>query len=194
MSNSNSKKNAPNGKAKAKAGAKKPTVKEMVALPVDENAREVRKKEAYVAFIRWDISTKAERKANKDPKTQKEFAAKWDIAEDTIVDWKARADFQKLRGEMFKKKLAAEVPEVMADMRKRIKKIGKADEVELWLAYAEGWDKKRVLEIKPPVEFGEGDIRLLVSKLPPERQKHFRVTLAELLAEAEAANDNADAL
>lgn len=156
---------------------------------MDEKEREVRLKEAYIAFIRWDILTKAERKTDKEPKTQRDFAKKWDIAEDTIVDWKKRADFQKLRGDMFRKKLAAEVPEVMADMRKRIKKIGKADEVELWLAYAEGWDKKRVLEIKPPVEFGEGDIRTLVAKLPPDRQKHFRVTLAKLLAEAEAAND-----
>lgn len=171
---------------------KKPTAAEMVSLDTsnsDKEQRDVRLKEAYVAFIRWDILTAAEKKRDKEPKSQKEFAAKWDINEDTVSDWRKRADFQKMRSEMFRKKLAAEVPEVMADLRKRIKKYGMGMDVELWLAYSEGWDRKRVLEIKPPVEFGEGDIRLLVAKLPPEKQKLFRVTLAKLLAEAEAAND-----
>jgi len=171
---------------------KTPTVEQMVSVdaPVmDKEQRAVRLKEAYVAFIRWDILTAAEKKRDKEPKNQKEFAAKWDIHENTIVDWRKRADFQKMRSEMFRKKLAAEVPEVMADLRKRIKKYGMGMDVELWLAYSEGWDRKKVLEIKPPVEFGEGDIRILIAKLPPEKQKLFRVTLAKLLAEAEAVQD-----
>ena len=90
---------------------------------------------------------------------------------------------------MFRKKLADEVPEVMADMRKRIKKIGKADEVELWLAYSKGWDRKKILEIKPPLEFGEGDIRVLISKLPKDKQKTYYVTLAKLIADAQEAAD-----
>lgn len=173
-----------------KAKPKKQTVEEMVKLPVDDKERDARKKEAYVAFIRWDIMTLAEKKKAKEPLTQDKFAEKWGIAQRTPTDWKARADFQRLRSEMFRKKLAEDVPEVMADMRKRIKKIGKADEVELWLAYSEGWDKKRVVEITPPVQFGENDIRALVSKLPPEKQVKYYETIAKLLAEAIDADDD----
>ena len=170
------------------------TVAEMVDFPVNEKEREVRNKETYVAFIRWDILTLAEKKKEKAPKTQREFSQKWKIGEDTLSDWRNRADFQKLRSAMFRKKLAADVPEVMADMRKRIKRIGKADEVEVWLAYSEGWDRKHVIEIKPPLEFGEGDVRQLIAKLSPDKQKQYYVTIAKLLADARDANERADAL
>lgn len=190
MSPLNPKKNTPNGKSKAK----KQTVAQMVGPLERPEERDVKKKEAYVAFIHWTICTKAERKSQKLPSTQGEFAKKWDVLDCTLSEWKKRADFETLRGEMFRKKLAAEVPEVMADMRKRIKKIGKADEVELWLAYAEGWDKKKVLEIKPPLEFGDNDIRTMIALLPPEKQKEYYVTLAKLLSEAQAAHDATDGL
>lgn len=190
MSKPNLKKNAPTGKP----NGKKQTVAEMVAPLERPEERDVKKKEAYFAFIHWTICTKAERKAEKLPATQGEFSKKWGISEAGISEWKKRADFEKLRGEMFRKKLAAEVPEVMADMRKRIKKIGKADEVELWLAYSEGWDRKKVVEFKPPLEFAEGDVRALIAKLTPEKQKEYYVTIAKLLADARDAAELADAL
>lgn len=147
-------------------------------------------KEAYADFVRWSILTKLERKAEKAPDTQGQFATKWNIAPDTIVDWKKRADYPKLRGEAFRGKLAAEIPEVMADLRKRIKKYGIGLDVELYLAYAEGWDKKKVVEIKPTNDFGPGDIRALLAKLPKEKQKLYYGTLAKLIADATDADDN----
>ena len=136
-----------------------------------------------------DHSYQARDKTGKRAKDAKKFAVKWGIHEDTISDWRKRDDFEKLREDIFRKKLASEVPEVMADLRKRIKKYGMGMDVELWLAYSKGWDRKRVVEIKDPVTFGDGDIRNLIGKLPPEKQKLFRTTLAKLLAEAEALND-----
>lgn len=187
----------PENNFKKKGGKKKKplTTPEMVSVDTENpNERDVKveNREKYFAFIRWDILTLAEKKKEKAPKTQAEFSKQHGISEVTLSNWRARAEFQKLRSEMFRKKLAAEVPEVMADMRKRIKKIGKADEVELWLAYSEGWDKRRVIEIKPPVEFGEGDVRQLIAKLPEEKQKQYYVTIAKLLAEAQAANDDVE--
>lgn len=188
MSKPNPKKNNPNGKSKRNRN-NKPSMKEMIAPLERKEERDVVKREAYFAFLHWSICTIAERKKEKLPRTQGEFAKLWDVGEDTVSQWKKRADFEELREKMFRKKLADEVPEVMADMRKRIKRIGKADEVELWLAYSKGWDRKQVVEIKPPITLDDNDIRNLIGKLSPERQKHFRVTLAELLAEAESAHD-----
>lgn len=169
--------------------AKKPTVDEMVALEVSEKEREVREKEAYVAFVRWDILTVKERLEEKLPDTQEQFAKKWDIRPATISAWKDRKDFAKHRSDMFRKKLAAEIPEVMGDLRKRIKKYGVGLDVELWLAYAEGWDRKKVVEIKPTNDFGEGDVRALIAKLPREKQKTYYATIAKLIADATAADD-----
>jgi len=174
-----------NAQRKKKGGKtkKRKTIEQMVTIPSDNTEMIVRKKEAYFDFLHWDIMTIAEKKKAKQPKNQKEFAEKWDIRDATLSEWRARPDFEKLRSEMFRKKLAADVPEVFADMRKRIKRIGKADEVELWLAYSEHWDRKKVIEFKPPIEFGDSDIRSLIGKLPIEKQKLYRNTLAKLLPE-----------
>lgn len=184
-----------NEKAKKKPGKhkRKPSVKDFAvpgAAPEHEGEREVTKKEAFAAFIRWTILTKAERKAEKAPKTQGEFATRWGVDEATLSDWKKRGDFEKYRSTMFRKKLADDVPEVMADLRKRIKKYGQGLDVELYLAYAEGFDRKKVIEIKPPVTLNENDIRVLVSKLPPEKQKEFYDNIARLLAAARTAADD----
>lgn len=152
--------------------------------------REVYLKDAYEDFIRWTILTKAERKLEDAPLTQKDFAKKWNIHPDTTTDWTKRKDFDTRRTETFRKKLAAEVPEVMSDLRKRIKKYGQGMDVELWLAYSEGWDRKRVVELRPPVQFGENDVRALIEKLPPDKQAKYYETIAKLLADARDADDD----
>ena len=193
MSTPNPKKNNPDGKSK-KNRRNQPSMKEMID-PLDRpEERDVKKREAYFAFLHWTICTVAERKKEDLPEHQGAFSKKWNVSEGTLSEWKKRADFEKLRGEMFRKKLASEVPEIMADMRKRIKKMGKADEVELWLAYSEGWDKKNVVEIKPPLEFGEGDVRALIANLPKEKQTEYYVTIAKLIADARDARDLAEKL
>lgn len=143
--------------------------------------------EAHKDFIRWDVLTADERKKQKEPLTQTAFAKKWEVHIDTITDWRKRGDYLRLRGDAIREKLARETPEVMGDMRKRIKKYGSAFEVELWLAYVELWDRKQVLEIKPPLEFGENDIRALVAELPADKKKLYLHTLAKLIADAKQA-------
>lgn len=180
------KENMPGKTSKKTKPAKSEAEKFYTENPEERN---VRLKEAYTDFIRWTILTKQERKAEKAPQTQTEFARKWHIDIDTTTDWKKRQDFELLRGEMFRKKLASDVPEVMQDLRKRIKKYGMAQDVELYLAYAEGWDKKKVVEIKPPMQFGLDDVRALVAKLPKEKQKTYYATIAKLIADATDADD-----
>lgn len=180
-------KNNPVRKNKAE---KKPTVEEMVDFDVKEKEREVRMKEAYVDFLRWDVLTETEKKRDNEPRNQKEFAKKWEMREATLSEWRARGDFPKLRSTMLRKKMAYEIPEVMGDLRKRIKKYGIGLDVELYLAYAENWDKKKVVEIKPTNDFGPDDVRALIAKLPKEKQKTYYATIAKLIADATDADDD----
>ena len=170
-------------------GKKKPPV-EKTKSEKFFTERAVYLKEAYADFIRWSILTKTEKKKDKEPKHQKAFALKWNIAEKTIVDWKKREDYEERRGREFKHKLALEEPEIMESLVKRIHKYGQAMDVELWYALVKGWDKKKVLEIKDPVQFGEGDIRILLSKLPKKDQQEYFNTLARIVAKAKAIQED----
>lgn len=187
MTKKSKQENIPSKGSKKTKPAKSEAEKFFTETPEERN---VRNKEAYADFIRWTILTKAERKTEKAPHTQSEFARKWNININTTTEWQKRDDYEVLRSEMFKKKLATEVPEVMADLRKRIKKYGMAMDVELWLAYAEGWDKKKVVELKPPMQFGLDDVRALVAKLPKEKQKLYYGTIAKLIADATDADED----
>ena len=175
---------------KRKTAEKKPEEKFFTQT---KEERAVREKSAYADFIHWSILTDDERKANKEPKTQKAFAMKWEIDEDTITNWKKREDYEERRGKEFKSKLALEEPKIMESLVKRIHKYGQAMDVELWYALVKGWDKKKVLEVKNPVMIGEGDIRLLIGRLPKDKQKMFYDTLTTLMAEAQDAEENATA-
>lgn len=155
--------------------------------------REVVLKDAYADFIHWSILTEDERKKMKEPKNQKAFSIKWDISEQVIVSWKKREDYEDRRGKEFKHKLALEEPKIMESLVKRIHKYGQSMDVELWYALVKGWDKKKVLEVKNPVMIGEGDIRLLIGRLPKDKQKMFYDTLTTLMAEAQDAEENATA-
>lgn len=177
-------------KATPKTPSKKKPVVEKSQAETFYTEPDVYLKEVYAEYIRWTILTKEERRKEDAPATQKEFAKKWNIHPDTTTDWTKRKDFETRRSETFRKKLAAEVPEVMSDLRKRIKKYGQGMDVELYLAYAEGWDRKRVLKIEQPVHFGENDVRALIEKLPPDKQAKYYETIAKLLADARDADDD----
>lgn len=150
-------------------------------------------KEAYAAFIDWCVLTDKERKKAGLPKTQGEFAKRWEIHIDTTTDWKKRDDYPKLRWDALQKKMALETPSVIEDLRKRIKKYGMGMDIELWLAISESWDRKHVIEMKQPLQFGLGDIRALIANLPKEKQKQYYQTLGRLIADAKDAEDHATA-
>lgn len=76
-------------------------------------------------------------------------------------------------------------PDVLEGLYNRCVKYGMATDVELWLAYVEGWNKKQVLEHMAEVKLGKDDIRTLVDLLPEEDQKHFYNTLTDLIAKVE---------
>ena len=145
----------------------------------------MRLKEVHTTFIGWSVMTKAARTEAKLPITQTQFAAEHKIDHATIVDWKKRSDYPELRTQAFRDHLTDSTPEVLEALLKRIKKYGMGYEVEIWMAFVEGWDKKTVIERPEALQFGEGDIRSLLKHLPEDKRKNFYVTLAQLIAEAE---------
>ena len=170
------KKSNTRGGGKKKATTKKTTKKDTGKAPY--------KKDAYEAFIDWVILTPDE-KATHEIKSQKDFAEQYKVDEKTIVNWKKRDDFRSRKADAMRLRLADHTPDVMQALLKRIKKYGMGYEVELWLAYVEGWDKKTILEHKGNVEFGDDDIRALLAYLPKKERKTFYDTLTKLLTKAE---------
>jgi hypothetical protein len=136
-------------------------------------------------FCYWIVRTDEERKAENLPKDQNSFAALHKVDITTLSNWKKQADFENTRMAKMREKLNSKTPDVINALYKRIIKYGMGYEVELWLAYVEGWDKKKVLELGGKVEFGDGDVRALVQYLPKEKQKAFYDTITKLLIEAE---------
>lgn len=178
---------------KRKKDAKKDAARKLASLDAGgekKKGKQIEYKDTYEEFVHWSVLTVKEKEALKEPKTQRDFAKKFEIHENTVLDWKKREDYPKLRGDALRAKLAMETPEVLEDMRRRIKKYGSAFEVDLWLAYVEQWDRKQVIEMKQPVQFGIGDIRQLMANLPKEKQKMYYRTLARLIADAKEAEQN----
>lgn len=176
---------AKNKKLEHKGGKNPKTTKKAKKTAKTKQESEVVLTEIFTVFICWMILTPKERLAEKAPKDQKSFAKKYRVSPDTLTDWKKREDFKTRSNSAFKEKLAADVPQVLESLKDRALKYGKADDVELYLAFSIDWDKRRVLEIKNPVQFGEGDIRLLISRLPKDKQQAFYQTLTALMAEAQ---------
>jgi hypothetical protein len=148
------------------------------------------KKDVFARFIDWSTLTKKERQ-KVGIETAKAFAKKYDITEKTLVDWKKRPDFLDLKREAQILKMCEDTPDVLEGLKQRCIRYGMAYDVELFLLYVEGWDRKHVLEILGEVKLGDNDIRSLVELLPENKRAQFYETLANLVAEAEYARANA---
>ena len=172
---------------RAKTKSHKAPIKKKLLATELKSGRNVNKKDAFADFVRWSVLSTKERKQANLPPTQKAFAQYWQLDEATCVDWKKREDYKIQRADAIKLNLADKTPEVLNALYTRIKKYGMSFEVELWLAYVEGWDKKTILEHRDQVEFGDGDIRELISHLPEKEQQQFYDVITKLLVQAEEA-------
>lgn len=152
-----------------------------------KHARGPYRRDIFQEFIAWSAMTKEERKIN-GVATAKVFAVKHDVHESQLSRWTQRSDFPKLRMDKLRERWGEFTPEAFYALRKRIQRFGIGRDVELWLAFAEGWDRKQVIPPPPPA-FTEGDIRTLLEYLPKEEQLEFRRTLARLLLKAQDAQE-----
>ncbi len=158
--------------------AKKTEKKRGVAKPY--------KNDIYTRFVQWQALTSKERKAGGIP-TAQVFAEHYGIDENTLTRWKKRPDFHALKREAQIFRLSDATADVLEGLKERCTRYGMAYDVELFLLYVEGWDRKHVLEILQEVKLGDNDIRSLVEHLPENKQKHFYDTLTNLIGEAEQA-------
>lgn len=143
------------------------------------------KKDAYMRFVQWSAWTSQMRKDNGLP-TVTSFCEKYGINIDTTTDWKKRADFAQLKREAQIEWLGDATSDVLAGLKDRCVKYGMAYDVELYLLYVEGWDRKRVIELMGEVKLGNNDLRAVIDLLPEHKRTKFYGLLTELVAEAEA--------
>lgn len=141
--------------------------------------------DVFDLFIEWISMTTSERKAI-GVETHGDFAKKYNIRQPTLSDWKLRADFNERKKQLQVAKMQDSTADVLDGLRKRCVKYGMAYDVELFLLYAEGWDRKHTLEILGEIKLGSNDIRSIIDLLPKEKQKSFYDTLTNLIAEAES--------
>lgn len=72
-------------------------------------------------------------------KTQKDFAEKFDLGEDTLVDWKQRDDFWELVDNFELKWGRQKTPSVLAGFYRKAISEADAPRVKLWLQYFKRW-------------------------------------------------------
>lgn len=147
---------------------------------------EPQKVDTFKAFIDWSVMTSKERDEIK-LSTAKLFAGKYKLHESQLSRWKDRNDFVELKSIARREKWEELTPDVIHGLYERCVRYGMASDVELWLAYVEGWDKKQVLEHREEITLGPNDIRAMVDLLPEEKQGKFYDVLTRLISEAEYA-------
>lgn len=118
--------------------------------------------------------------------SQVAFAKKFGVAEKTLSAWKGHDTFHKSVEQKQRSWGSEKLPNVLAALYRRCIKYGFASDVELYLAYYAGWDRKQ-LDKYDGRKYELGDLRSLIAKLPLEKQQQFYGTLADIIRESEVS-------
>lgn len=113
--------------------------------------------------------------------TMTHFAEKYEVSNATLSAWHKK--FAKEIEDLSLRWGSDKIPNVMASLYNNIIKNGDSAEVELFLAYYKGWNKKQVVETVE--RFDMEDIRALIEPLPKDKQDQFYATIANIINEAE---------
>lgn len=142
--------------------------------------RDIQKKNEYLEFAKW-MATPYPAKAKEGLESEAKFSQYYKVNVSTIHRWKQRSDFwekvEKHRDKWGRSRTAT----VLEGLYRRAVKYGMAQEVELWLAYFEGWDKKQIVETTE--RFADDDLRNLIGRLPADKQQKYYDLLAQLLTD-----------
>lgn len=145
----------------------------------------IRNKDVFQRFVEWNTLT-MEEKTGMGITTSRDFAMKYGISEITLSKWKKRQDFQSAKREAMIDKLSLYTPDVLQALIKRCMRYGMSHDIEFYLIYVEGWDKKRVLEVMGEIKLGDADFRSLVERLPENEQKEFYDVFTRFLERTES--------
>lgn len=127
------------------------------------------------------IPFNAEKKQYAERPQQKHFAKKFGISEKSLSTWKHSEDFDKAVRRVRTNWGKEKTPDVLAALYRRCVTHGNAYDVELWLAYFEGWDRKQVAPQRME-SFTADDLRMIISTLPQDKQDEWYVKIGELIA------------
>lgn len=162
---------------------------EMLEAQRQLNRRQPRNLAVYLEFCEWWAAPIGTRKMEFDGiMTQKEWANKYGVAEQTLVEWKKRPEFYRLANEARFRHMQDRSPEIFEGLIIGAKK-GYAENVELYLNYFEGWSKKQVIEQRQKVDLHMDDIRNIIQVLPQDDQQNFYETIGKLLHKAKRIRD-----
>lgn len=104
-----------------------------------KKTKEIRKIQDFNEFCLWASLPSPLR----EPKTQKEFAAKWGLSEPTLALWKAKPLFWETVASIRRDWARDKTSDVIHGLFKRASTRGEAAEVKLWLQVVEDWSEKQ---------------------------------------------------
>jgi hypothetical protein len=99
-----------------------------------KQSKQLRHQYEFADFVQWIAMPKALR----SPKTQRELAVHFGVGEDTLSEWKQRADFWNLVDEQQKAWGRERTPNVLLALHNRAVKTGDPRAVRLWYEIVEG--------------------------------------------------------
>ena len=152
---------------------------------------EMRAADKYAKFVQWMAAPAEERRDDWGATSQIALSEKLQVRNATLSEWKKRPDFwnevNRLRGTTY---LQPRTSNVLMALYRRCIKLGMAQDVELWLAYVEGWDKKQIVEHQGDA-LDENDIRALIANIPENERNEYYKKLAEIVGRAEQSKRSA---
>lgn len=162
-----------------------------IPSPVDIKKNEIFKEYArYFAMPDPDkceylgIPFNQEKRKYESQPTDLKFAAKHGVHRTTLHLWRKRDDFRKLVENSRSDWGKSLTPNVLAALYKRCVKMGMAYDVELWLAYVEGWDRKQIIK-HVREKFDSDDLRAIIAELPEDQQEEAYATIGHIITQAE---------
>lgn len=141
----------------------------------------------YQEFVLWTAMPSIE-KRRLGLESQKAFAEYHNISENSLSNWKQRADFEPRVDAILKMWSVGKTPDVVHGIYAAAVK-GNPMSQMLWLKYFKGFSEKSEVTVTNKVEVGVNDIRHLIELLPePLKSKHY-ANLRELLDDSVAVRD-----
>ena len=133
------------------------------------------KKGDYLEFVKFYAMTSIYKLEKFGVASEKDFAKKFNLSQDTLVDWKKRKEFKIDVDNKLMKWGGDQTPDVLQALLDKILEDGKAAEVKLWYQIVKGWKEGMILE-QPSIE---RDNKL--SKLLENADDNTKRKFAELL-------------